>query len=541
MAQATIERALGAVARRDWRAAYEGFASAPADAFSAPDLEAYADAAWWLSRFDDSIDARQRAYAAYAAAGDDVGAAATASRLAIEHFVRERPSIGTGFLLRAQRHAKHVPDGPGHGYLAMVESSVARFGGDLERAVQLGRYAVELAEGWGDPDLMAMALHVLGLALVDAGEIIEGLGCMDEAMVSVLAGGLDPYFTGIIFCGLIAACLELQDVRRAGEWSDAARTWCATLRPDAPFPGMCAVNHAEVARLRGDWGDAESELVHAAETLFAIEPAMAAPAFVQLGEVRRRAGDVDGAEQAFLRAAELGADPQPGLALLRAATGRAAEAATDLRHAVDVERQPARRAALLAAFADAAVASGALADARGAAESLRSLADDAGTAPLDALARAAAGRVALASEDAARAAAELAQAATAFDELALPYEAARARVGLARALLALDDRSAAQPELDRATTAFERLGAKPDLDEISRLRGGSDIALPAGLTPREAEVLNLVAAGKSNRDIAVELVISEHTVSRHLQNIFAKIGVSSRAAATAFAFEHSLA
>jgi DNA-binding NarL/FixJ family response regulator len=196
---------------------------------------------------------------------------------------------------------------------------------------------------------------------------------------------------------------------------------------------------------------------------------------------------------------------------------------------------------LLAALVEAAVTAGALDAAREAADALRALADDAGTPPLDALACAAAGHVALASGDPAGAAEQLAQAAAEFDGLALPYEAARARVGRGRALLALDDGAAAEPELERAATALERLGATADLAEITRLRHGRDAALPAGLTPREAEVLRLVAAGKTNRDIAVTLVISEHTVSRHLQNMFAKIGVSSRAAATAFAFEHGLA
>jgi DNA-binding NarL/FixJ family response regulator len=515
--------------------------SAQPEDLGATDLEALADAAWWVSRFDESIDARQRAYAAYAAAGDDFGSAATASRLAIEHFVQGHPSIGAGFLLRAQRHAKQLPEGVGHGYLAMVESNVARFSGDLERAVGLAQRAVEIAEGWGDRDLIAMALHTQGLALVDAGRVAEGLGCMDEAMVSVLSGEVDPYFTGIIFCGLIAACLELQDVRRAGEWSDAAQTWCSTLRPDAPFPGMCAVNHAEVARLRGAWPEAEAELVRATEALLAIEPGLAAPAFVQLGEVRRRTGNHAEAEEAFLRGAELGADPQPGLALLRAATGRVDEAAGELRHAVAAEHQPPRRARLLAAFVEVTLASRDLNEAREATDTLRALAAAAGTAPLDALATAAAGQLALSSGDPEIAAGALATAAAAFDELGLPYEAARARVARARALRDVGDASTAEPELERAAAALRRLGAEPELAEIDRLRRAHEAALPAGLTAREAEVLRLVAEGKTNRDIAVELVISEHTVARHLQNMFVKLGVSSRSGATAFAFEHGLA
>jgi DNA-binding NarL/FixJ family response regulator len=539
MSQTAIEQGREALARRAWPEAYERLHAA--ENLAAADLEGLANAAWWLSRFDESIDARQRAYAAYAAAGDEYGAAATAARLSIEHFVRDSPSIGMGFLLRAQRHARHAPDGPGLGFLAMVESSVARFGGEMDRAIALAHEALEAAERWGDRDLIAMSLHAEGLALVDAGRVAEGLDCMDEAMVSVLSGELDPYFTGIIFCGLIAACLELQDVRRAGEWSDAAFTWCQTLRPDAPFPGMCAVNHAEVSRLRGAWPEAEAELLRAAEQLQATQPGLAGPAFVQLGEVRRRTGDLDGAEEAFLRGGELGGDPQPGLALLRAAQGRTADASAELRRALATEHQPARRVRLLAATAEVALAEGSIDDAGGAVEELATIADAAGTAPLHAIAAGADGLVRLASGDLPGAAERLLEATRTFDRLGLPYEAARARIAYARALLAAGDATGATIELDAASAQLQRLGAAPDLDAIERLRSDDGQSLPAGLTAREAEVLRFVAAGKTNRDIAVELVISEHTVARHLQNIFAKLHVSSRAAATAFAFEHGLA
>ncbi len=540
MSQTAIEQGRTALGERAWQRAYDSFHAARDEELGAADLEGLADAAWWLSRFEESIDARQRAYAAYAEAGDDYGAAATAARLSIEHFVRDRPSIGAGFLLRAERHTKRVPEGPGHGYLAMVESNVARFGGDLERAVALARESLEIAERWGDRDLMAMALHTEGLTLVDAGRVTEGLSCMDEAMVSVLSGELDPYFTGIIFCGLIAACLELRDVRRAGEWSDAATMWCRSLQPGAPFPGMCAVNHAEVARLRGAWPEAEAELLKAAEQLLAIEPGLAAPAFVQLGEVRRRTGNLEGAEQAFIRGGELGGDTQPGLALLRAAQGRIADAGAELRHALLIERQPARRARILAANVEVSVTAGLFEDARAAATALIEIADEARTASLTAMATGADGIVRLAAGDVSAALERLRASALEFDELSLPYEAARMRISYGRALRAAGDTTSADVEFEVAAAAMRRLGAAPDLAEIERLRAVGP-ALPAGLTAREAEVLRLVAAGKTNRDIAVELVISEHTVARHLQNMFAKLGVSSRAGATAFAFEHNLA
>jgi DNA-binding NarL/FixJ family response regulator len=303
---------------------------------------------------------------------------------------------------------------------------------------------------------------------------------------------------------------------------------------------MCAVNHAEVARLRGAWPEAETELVRASQALLAIDPGLAAPAFVQLGEVRRRTGNHEGAEQALLRGSELGGDPQPWLALLRADTGRIAEAAGELRHAIAAEQQPPRRARLLAALVEVSVEADDLDGARDAAASLRALADAAATAPLETLALAAEGHVALAAGDPEDAARSLLTAADSFDQLGLPYEGARARVAYALALRAIGDEAATAPQLERAAATLTRLGAAPDLARIERIRRGADHAFPAGLTAREAEVLRLVAAGKTNRAIAADLVLSEKTVARHVSNIFAKLGVSSRAAATAHAYQHDL-
>jgi ATP/maltotriose-dependent transcriptional regulator MalT len=534
-----VDRARAAIGRRDWHGAYEAYSSANPSLLTASDLEGLADAAWWVSRFPESIEARHRAYEAYVAAGDQRSAAGVAARLAIEHFVREEPSIGGGYLMRAQRHAQAVPEGPEHGFLAMVEANVARFSGDLEGAIARSGDAVAIGQRYGVPDLIAMAIHTQGLSLLDAGRIADGLALMDEAMVDVLSGTLDPYFTGIIYCSLIAACLELSDIRRAGEWSDAAGTWCDSLQPDSPFPAMCRVNRAEVARLRGAWAEAEAEAERASKELEAIEPGLAGLALVQVGEIHRRTGDLAGAAAAFARARELGANPQPGLSLLHLMQGRAAEAVTSLDLALAAEHQPARRARLLAAKVDAACAAGTIEAATVAAAELDSLART-GLAPtMEALAATAAGAVALASGDAEGALERCNSAAVAWQRLRLPSEVAKARAMVGRALAAIGDEEGARAEYRAALHAFEELGAVPEAAAIRALLtkpGG----LPDGLTGREAEVLRLVAAGKTNRDIAVELVISEHTVARHLQNLFAKIDVSSRAAATAYAYEHDL-
>ncbi|HEX6843523.1 MAG TPA: LuxR C-terminal-related transcriptional regulator, partial [Actinomycetota bacterium] len=391
----------------------------------------------------------------------------------------------------------------------------------------------------GDRGLVAMAIHTEGLALIDAGRIPEGIALMDEAMTDVLGGDLSPYFTGVIYCNLIEACLGLDDVRRAGEWSDAARVWCDALEPGTPFTSMCRVNRAEVARLRGAWAEAQAEAELATRELERIEPGVAASAFLQLGEIRRRRGDLEGADEAFGRAHELGADPQPGLALLRLSQGQPTVALVALREALDAEVHRPRRIRLLAAQAESAVAAGELADARAAVDELETLAGEAGPPAFEATAATSAGILHLAEGDVASARERLRLAVATWQELRIPYEAARARSLYGQALRADGDEAAAGLELQAARAAFDRLGARRDVEMTDGLLQTTP-TLPDRLTEREAEVLRLVASGMTNRDIAVALVLSEHTVARHLQNIFGKIGVSTRAAATAYVYEHGL-
>jgi ATP/maltotriose-dependent transcriptional regulator MalT len=534
-----IEGAREAVEAAAWPDAYERFRAADPAELTAQDLEGLADAAWWLSKLDESLDLRHKAYAAYVAEGDERGAASVAARLSIEHFQRDEASVGAGFLMRAQRHAEGLATETEAGYLAMLEAVIARFGGDLDRALELSRRAIELGRRHGEADLVAMSVHVEGQVLIASGRVHEGIGLLDEAMAAVVGGGLSPYFTGIIYCAVISTCLELGDVRRAGEWSEAALAWCDTLTPGAPFPAWCRVNRAEIARLRGSWAEAESEALRAADELAALRPDLAAAAFIQLGETKRREGDLAGAEAAFERAQELGEEPQPGLALVRLAQGKPDAARTALRAALSGASDPPVRARLLAAQVEAALAADDVDEARAAAAELEAIASAVDLPAFAAAAATAEGSVALAGGEAPRALNVLRRAVARWQDLRLPYETASARAVLGWALLAGGDEESGRRELRGALAAFERLGAAGDANEVRATLEGPQ-ALPAGLTAREAEVLRLVAAGKTNRDIAVELVISEHTVARHLQNMFAKLGVSSRAAATAFAFEHGL-
>ncbi len=535
-----IDRAREATARQEWAAAYAAFHDADRATMTGADLEAFADAAWWCSKLPEALQIRKEAYAAYDAEGNDAAAGWTAGRLAIEHFIRDEPAVGSGFLMRTHRHAAELEPGREHGFLAMLEATVALHTGDLEGSLVRIEDAVRIGREVGDPELIAMSIHTQGLAMIDTGRVREGLALLDEAMASIVAGEVGPYFTGIIYCSLLSACLAIGDLRRAGEWSDAAATWCSTIPPDSPYPGICRANRAEVARLRGAWPEAEAEAERACDELLTIEPGLAAAAFLQLAEIRRRKGDLAGAEAAYGRAHEFGMDPQPGLALLRLAQGKVGAARAAIAAAIGAAGtgRP-HRVWLLAADVDIALADGAVDDARASADELGRIAGETGSPAFAAQAAEAAGWVALAAGDANEALARLREACAGWQELRLPYEASRTRVGFARALRAVGDEDGETLELRAALAGFERLGAARDVAAVAALLGEDD-ALPHGLTVREAEVLRLLASGKTNRDIAVELVISEHTVGRHLQNLYAKLGVSTRSAATAYAFEHGL-
>ena len=536
-----IQRARDAAQREAWAEAYGELTAADPSDLTPQDLEALADAAWWQSKNDESIAARQQAYAAFAAANDERRAAYHAGRLSIEHFLREEPAVGAGWLMRAQRHLKDESECIEHGFLAVLEATVARFSGDADGAIALAQRAATIAVRFEDRDVWALGIHTEGLVLIDRGDIADGLALLDEAMTSVVAGELSSFFTGVVYCNVIEACLELADLRRAGEWSEAARAWCEGLPPESPYPGICRINRAEVETLRGAWREAEAETSRASTELMSFDPIAAAQAFYGTGEIRRRMGNFAGAEESFARAHEIGFEPQPGLALLRLAQGKAEAARTGLRLALSGEPgSRMRRARLLEAQVDVALAVSDVETARTAAAKLDAIAAGYSAPALEATAATARGALGLAENDVAGALHSLRHAISLWQELRMPYEAAGARTRYALALQRADAGEEATSELRVAVAAFERLGAVTDARAAMELLAGP-AGLPRGLTARQAEVLRLVAAGKSNREIATELVISEHTVARHLQNMFVKLDVSSRSAATAFAFEHDLA
>ncbi len=535
-----ISNAGGVEPPQGWMETYRRLSGRDAVTLAPGELESLADVAWLLCRFKESIAARQQAYARYLEGHLNGPAVRSAWRLFWEHLYSGETAVALGWLRRARRHLAAIPEGAEHGFVALADSELALNRGSLDEAVTAALQAVEIGDRYDHYGIVALALILHGRALIAKGKLEEGCSSMDEAMALVLSGKLDAYFSGAVYCAVIAECLDVADMRRASEWTDAAHAWCASLPAVTPFHGICRIHRGEVLGLRGQWEEAESEIRTAAEELAAVKPTSAGEAYYALGEIRLRRGDLAGAEDSFRRAHELGRNPQPGLALIRLAQGHTAVAVAALRAGLaNASGSRVGRARLLAAQVDAAVAAGDLGLAQSAAAELSAIAQSLGTPAVNAMAALARGAERLAEGDAGGAMADLRSAEAIWRDVGLPYEEAQTRLLIGSAARALGDEEGAILELRAARAAFERLGARADARRAAALIAtGSD--RPAGLTAREAEVLRLIAAGKSNRDIATRLVISEHTVARHVQNIFTKLGVSSRAAATAFAIEHQL-
>ncbi|MGH7417011.1 MAG: hypothetical protein ACREKB_04455, partial [Candidatus Rokuibacteriota bacterium] len=337
------------------------------------------------------------------------------------------------------------------------------FSGELERSIELAKQATGIADRFGHRDLLAMAIHIEGLGLIATGRVREGMALLDEAMTSVVAGELSPYFTGAVYCNVIEACLQLADVRRATEWSEAAWAWCETLPPESPYPGICRINRAQVSTLRGRWLEAEAEASRASEELLKLDPLDSGAAWYVVGEVRRRMGRLAEAEEAFGRAHELGFEPQPGLALLRLAQGKIEAAASAIRVAVSAGiDDPFRRVKLLSAQVDVAIAADDLDAARTACDEMEAIARGSSMSVLDGAASMARGALSLAEGGSTSALESLRKARATCQELKLPYEIAQARMLYGVAVRAAGAEDDALIELRAALAGFERLGAEPD-------------------------------------------------------------------------------
>lgn len=528
--------------RKAWREAWEALSRAAEGGPLQPDdLGRLAISAFLIGRDDDFIAALERAHNVRRASGEIPAAVRDAFWIGFHLTNRGEMARASGWFSRAQRlldaaEGDHVE----RGYLLIPPAHKCFATGEHEAAYTIAGEAAALGEQFGDRDLLAIAVHLQGRARVAQARVPEGLKLLDEAMVAASAGELSPPVTGLIYCSVIGACRSVYALGRAHEWTTALSEWCEKQPDMVAFTGECRVYRSELMQLRGAWDEAITEARRVGERQPEPPAAASALAAYQRGEVHRLRGEFATAEDAYRAASRGGRQPQPGLALLRLAQGEPRTAASAIQRALDEVADPLRRARLLPAHIEIMLAVDEIDAARRGCRELEEIAATYGTDVLATLATHAEGAVDLAAGDAAGALPRIRRAWQGWHDLGATYEAARARLLLGLACRELGDDDTADREIQAARDQLGRLGAAPDLQRLDRL-----IADHApgdhGLTPRELEVLSLVATGRTNRAVAEELYISERTVARHVSNIFAKLGLSSRAAATAYAYQHGLA
>lgn len=538
---AFLERGQEAYRQRAWRDAFEALTAADgAEPLAPVDLERLAASAYLTGRDEDHARFLERAHQAYRAAGDTGAAARSAFWIGFLLVFRGEMARATGWLSRAQRFVGDR-DCVERGYLLLPAAARHLDAREHQQAIAIAGESAAIGERFGDADLVAAARHVQGQALVGDGRMEDGLRLLDEVMVAVTSGELSPIMTGLVYCSVIDTCQRCYAFGRAHEWTSALARWCDAQPGLVAFTATCLVRRAEIMQLHGEWPEALREVGRARERVAQVpDRNPPAAAFYQQGEIHRLRGEFARAEAAYREASRCGADPQPGLALLRLAQGRTDAAVAAIRRAAATPAGPLARSRLLPAVIEIMLAASDVEAAQAAAAELEEIAAAFDTTALAALAAHGRGQVQLAEGDARAALVSLRRAWQVWQEIDAPYLAARARILVALACRAVGDDDGCTLELEAARTVLRQLGAAPDVIRLDTLAREA-ARLPAhGLSPRELQVLQLVATGKSNRGIAAELAISEKTVARHVSNIFTKLGVSSRSAATAYAYEHAL-
>jgi DNA-binding CsgD family transcriptional regulator len=538
-----LERGRDAYANRAWLDAYEALSRADAELpLEAADVERLANSAALVGERDTHHSLLERLHKLRLDSGETEPAAKAAVVLGLSLAIAGEVGPAMGWFGRAERLAGQAgDDSVVPGYLLLPVAFQRMSSGDAEGAHGAAFEAAAIAERFGERDLFATASHLAGAALIKQGRVDEGLQVLDEAMVAVTAGEVSPFLSGAVYCGVIASCEEAFEPRRAQEWTNALTRWCDAQPQLVSFTGRCLAHRAGIKQLHGAWADALDEAVLARERC---EQAMNRPAagqaYYQQAELHRLRGDYAAAEGAYRDASRYGRQPQPGLALLRVAQGQAKAAADALRRALAETAEPLQRAVLLPASVEVALAQDDVDSAASASAELDEIDARYGRPMLRAIAAQVRGSVELASGEPQAALRSLRTAWQVWEELDAPYEGARVRLLVGLACRALGDEDGAALELEAARAAFDAVGAEPDVRRVDSLSRRAEKTEDHGLSARELEVLRLLASGRTNRAIAAELVVSEHTVARHVQNIFRKLGVSSRTAATAFAFEHGL-
>ena len=539
----SVEAGWQALSRGAWNDARGHFEAALDEHETATALEGLGWVGWWTADQELTMRTRERAYRAYRAEGDPGGAARVAAWLAADY--REYlgdPATGHGWFERAGRLLDDLPEGADHAWVALHRGSFALDEGLPAEAERLARFAHEIGRRESSADLEAVGLAQEGIALVAQGRLEEGMRRLDESSAMALSDDLEqPVSIAWALCYLISACDGVGDFARAERWCDAMREF-GERWGSRQVLGVCRTSYGRVLATSGDWRGAENELMGAIGDIEAARPAMTGLTLARLAELRSRQGRTDEARELLERAGPHGMAVlgKGELALHEGDAASAADAADRvLRRMPDagvLDRLPA-----IELLVRARAAQGDHAGAEEARQELLTGARELGTPYLVGRAHLVAAEVALARGDADEARRRAEDGTDCFAAAAAPYEAALARVMLADALARLGRADQAAAEATAARDVFASLGAVREVARADALleppaagsgNGGAGLG---DLTPRELEVLRLVAQGLSDASIAERLVVSPHTVHRHMANVRAKLRLPSRAAAVAYA------
>ncbi|HEY7638226.1 MAG TPA: LuxR C-terminal-related transcriptional regulator [Steroidobacteraceae bacterium] len=527
-------------ARRAWSEAYEAFAHADRQSpLPAEDVQRFAVSAYLIGRDSEFQQLHERLYRLHGESGDRAPAAQSAFWLALTLLFRGEAGQANAWIARGQQQLQGL-DCAARGYLLVPVAEQQLRAGNAADANVLAAEAAALAERFPDPDLRSIARHLQGRALIQQGQILSGLGRLDESMLAVVAGELSPICTGLLYCSVLEACRQVYALGRAQEWTAAFARMCEQQPEMVAFTDTCLVHRAEIMQFRGAWPDAMAEAARACERCAQDDRKPPAAALYQQAEIHRLQGEFAKADEAYRAASDRGCDPQPGLALLRLAQGRLDSASAALKRLLCATTDPLRRASLLPAYLEIMLADGDTAAASGACDELRELAESFDTDVLRGAVAQARGAIALAGKDPAAALDPLRRAFEIWMQLDAPYDAARVRVLIGRACSALGDDDGARLQFSAAKNVFERLGARFALARLSTEEASGTAERDHPLTARELDVLRLISTGSTNKAIAAQLRVSGRTIDRHVGNILRKLDVPSRAAATAYAYDHKL-
>ncbi|SHE33368.1 transcriptional regulator, LuxR family [Fodinibius roseus] len=540
----TLERGRKAFRQQQWADAYTLLSSADhAHQIEPEDIRRLAAAAYLTGKVSESPEIWARAHHEYLENDKKRQAANCAFWLGIILFNQGEKVQGSGWMARAARLISDLPQKCVEEGLLLIPKALQHLGeGKPERAYHYFSKAGEIGEQFDNQDLITLSRLGQGQALIYQKKINKGTTLLDEAMIAVISEEISPIVAGLVYCAVIETCQKIYDLQRAQEWTAALSRWCDSQPDLVPYRGQCLVRRAEIMQLHGEWTEAMDE-VHRACTLLSEstgEPA-AGEAFYLQAELHRLQGDFTEAEKNYRHASKWGRKPQPGLALLRMAQGEADTAEAAIRQAEEEQKNPMVRSKILPAYIDIMLAVDDIKSAQAGAADLSEIAGEFQAPFLQAMAIRAEGNIILKKGEPQKALDKLLDGWSALKKIGASYESAKTRMLIGLAYQKLGDKDSAEIELEAARGTFQQLGATYDLSKMdSFVRHTSSGDHTHGLTSRELQVLRLVATGKTNREIGTELYISERTVDRHVSNILAKLNVPSRAAATAYAYEHEM-